>query len=251
MAVKSIVFLIVLLGSFGIFGYSFRRMIRFISIGKPENRFDHPWQRVRRMMTVALGQTKLFREPVAGFMHAFIFWGFLVLLSSIAETIVEGLLPGLSFRLHGTFYDVLGFCQELFAGLVIVGVIVALYRRFILRPKRLQVDTHAQIHAAIILCTILMIMISMLGQNSARIALVADQQGRFLSAALTPIFTSGNASTNRFIFEICWWMHITLVLGFLNYLPYSKHAHILTSVPNVFLTSLKPYGALQVRSSGC
>ena len=245
MAVKSVVFLIVLLGSFGIFGYSFRRMIRFISIGKPENRFDHPWQRVRRMMTVALGQTKLFREPVAGFMHAFIFWGFLVLLSSIAETIVEGLLPGLSFRLHGTFYDVLGFCQELFAGLVIVGVIVALYRRFILRPKRLQVDTHAQIHAAIILCTILMIMISMLGQNSARIALVADQQGRFLSAALTPIFTSGNASTNRFIFEICWWMHITLVLGFLNYLPYSKHAHILTSVPNVFLTSLKPYGALQ------
>jgi Fe-S oxidoreductase len=242
---KSIVFLFVLFGALGIFAYSLRRMIRFISMGKPENRLDHPWQRFKRMMTVALGQTKLFREPVAGFMHAFIFWGFLVLLSSIVEAVVEGLLPGLSFRLHGTFYDVLSFCQELFAGLVIVGVLVAFYRRFILRPKRLQVDAHAQIHAALILCTILMIMLSMLGQNSARIALVADQQGRFLSAALTPILTSANASTNRLLFEICWWIHIALVLGFLNYLPYSKHAHILTSVPNVFLTSLKPYGALK------
>ena len=197
------------------------------------------------MMMVALGQTKLFREPVAGFMHAFIFWGFLVLLSSIMEAIFEGLMPGLSFRLHGTLYDSLGFCQECFAGLVIAGVVIALYRRTILRPKRLQVDAKAQIHAAIILCTILLIMISMLGQNAARIALVADQQGKFLSAALSPILTSVNVSTNRFLFETYWWVHILLVLGFLNYLPYSKHAHILTSVPNVFLTSLKPNGALK------
>jgi Fe-S oxidoreductase len=243
MAVKSIVFVIVLLGSLGIFAYSLRRMIKLILIGKPENRMDHLWTRFNKTMMVAMGQTKLFREPVAGFMHAFIFWGFLVLLSSIFEAIIEGFVPGLPFRLHGTFYDALSSCQEFFAGLVILGVVIALYRRYILRPKRLQVDTHAQFHATIILCTILLIMISMLGQNSARSALVADQQGRFLSAALAPILTSAAVSTNRFLFETYWWIHILLVLGFLNYLPYSKHAHILTSVPNVFLTSLKPKGA--------
>jgi Fe-S oxidoreductase len=245
MAVKSIVFVIVLFGALGMFAYSLRRMIKLILIGKPENRLDHLWERIKKTMMVAMGQTKLFREPVAGFMHAFIFWGFLVLLSSIFEALIEGFVPGLPFRLHGTFYDALSFCQEFFAGLVIIGVVIALYRRYILRPKRLQVDIHAQIHAAIILSTILLIMISMLGQNSARIALVADQQGKFLSAALTPILTSADLSTNRFLFETYWWIHILLVLGFLNYLPYSKHAHILTSVPNVFLTSLKPKGALK------
>ena len=245
MAVKSIVFVFVLFGALGIFVFSLLRMIKLISIGKPDNRLDHLWIRFKKTMMVAMGQSKLFREPVAGFMHAFIFWGFLVLLSSIVEALSEGLVPGLSFRLHGTFYDLLGFCQDFFAGLVIAGVLIALYRRYILRPRRLQVDSHAQLHASIILCTILLIMVSMLGQNAARIMLVADQQGRFLSAALTPIFTSASVSTNRILFETYWWMHIVLVLGFLNYLPYSKHAHILTSVPNVFLTSLKPKGALK------
>jgi Fe-S oxidoreductase len=244
MSVKTIIFAVVLGGALGIFAYSLQRMIAFISIGKPENRMDHLWMRLKKMMTVAFGQAKLFREPVAGFMHAFIFWGFLVLLSSILEAIGEGLKPGLSFQLHGTFFDFLFFSQELFAGLVIIGIVIALYRRYILRPKRLQVDRHEQIHATIILCTILLIMVSMLGQDAARSALVADNQGRFLSAALSPIFASSDISTNRLLFEIYWWIHIILVLGFLNYLPYSKHAHILTSVPNVFLTSLKPSGAL-------
>jgi Fe-S oxidoreductase len=244
MATKTIIFAIVLLGAFGVFGFSLRRMIALISIGKPENRLDHLWVRFRKMIMVAIGQTKLFREPVAGVMHAFIFWGFLVLLSSILEAIGEGLVPGLSFRFYGNFYDSLSFCQDLFAGLVIIGVAIALYRRYISRPKRLQVDQHAQIHATIILCTILLIMVSMLGQNAARLFLIADDQGRFLSTALSPIFISADVSTNRLLFEIYWWIHIILVLGFLNYLPYSKHAHILTSVPNVFLTSLKPRGAL-------
>jgi Fe-S oxidoreductase len=244
MAMKTVIFIIVLLGAFIAFAFSLRRMIAQISIGKPENRLDHLWVRFMKMMVVAVGQTKLFREPVAGLMHAFIFWGFLVLLSSILEAIAEGLMPGLSFRFYGRFYDSLAFYQDLFAGLVIVGIAIALYRRYIFRPKRLQVDRHAQIHATIILCTILLIMVSMLGQNAARIFLVVDDQGRFLSAALSPILISADVSTNRILFEIYWWIHIILVLGFLNYLPYSKHAHILTSGPNVFLSSLKPKGAL-------
>jgi Fe-S oxidoreductase len=245
MTVKAIIFAIILLGALGYFGVSLRRMIKLISIGKPENRMDHLSERLKKMMTVAIGQSKLFRDPIPGLMHAFIFWGFLILLSSVLEAIGEGLYPGFSFSFMGVLYQPLQFCQELFAGLVIIGICVALYRRYILRPKRLQVELHAQIDATAILCTIFLIMLSLLGQNAVRLQTDLNQGGRFLSAALTPILTSSNGSTNSLLFEIYWWMHIVLVLGFLNYLPYSKHAHVLTSVPNVFLSSLKPKGALK------
>ncbi|MGD1046201.1 MAG: (Fe-S)-binding protein [Bacteroidota bacterium] len=245
MTTKAIVFAVLLLGAFGLFGVSLRRMRKLISIGKPENRLDHLSQRFKKMMTVAFGQSKLFREPIPGLMHAFIFWGFLVLLSSVLEAIGEGLSSGLTFRFIGVFYQPLQFCQDLFEGLVIVGICIALYRRYILRPKRLQVDRHAQIDATAILFTILLIMISLLGQNAVRSRLDLNEGGHFFSATLSPILASSNVSANNILFEIYWWMHIVLVLGFLNYLPYSKHAHILTSVPNVFLSSLRPKGALQ------
>jgi Fe-S oxidoreductase len=244
MATKTIIFIIVLVGAFGAFGLSLRRMIALISIGKPENRLDHLWDRFKKMMMVAIGQTKLFREPIAGLMHAFIFWGFLVLLSSVLEAIGEGFIPGFSFHCIGILYQPLVFFQDIFAGLVIVGICTALFRRYVLRPKRLQGDRHAQIDATVILFTIFLIMVSLLGQNAARLQLGTNDEGRILSAAISSILASSDASTSHLLFEIYWWIHIVLVLGFMNYLPYSKHAHVLTSVPNVFLTSLKPRGAL-------
>jgi Fe-S oxidoreductase len=244
MAMKTIIFTIVLVGAFGAFGLSLRRMIALISIGKPENRLDHLWERFKKMMMVAIGQTKLFREPVAGLMHAFIFWGFLVLLSSVLEAIGEGLIPGFSFRCIGVLYQPLVFFQDIFAGLVIIGICIALFRRYVLRPKRLQGDRHAQIDATVILFSIFLIMMSLLGQNAARFQLGINDEGRILSVAISSILASSDASTSHLLFEVYWWIHIVLVLGFLNYLPYSKHAHVLTSVPNVFLTSLKPKGAL-------
>ena len=245
MATKAIIFAIVLLGAFGFFGFSLRRMIKLISIGKPENRLDHSWKRFKKMLSVAIGQSKLFREPIPGLMHAFIFWGFLVLLSSVLEAIGEGFYERFSFSCIGILYPPLVFCQELFAGLVIIGVSVALFRRYILRPKRLQVDRHAQIDATAILFTIFMIMISLLGQNAIKFQMGLSDYNHFLSATLSPILTSSDGTTNNVLFEIYWWMHIVLVLGFLNYLPYSKHAHVLTSIPNVYLSSLRPKGELK------
>ena len=244
MAMKVIIFTIVLVGAFGAFGFSLRRMITLISIGKPENRLDHLWERFKKMMMVAIGQTKLFREPIAGLMHAFIFWGFLVLLSSVLEAVGEGLMPGFSFSSIGVLYQPLVFFQDIFAGLVVIGVCIALFRRYVLRPKRLQGDRHAQIDATVILFTIFLIMVSLLGQNAVRLQLGTRNESRFLSAAVSSILASSDVSTNHLLFEVYWWIHIVLVLGFLNYLPYSKHAHVLTSVPNVFFTSLKPKGAL-------
>ncbi len=245
MAPQSIIFLVVLLAAFGAFIFSLRRMISFISLGKPELRTDHFWVRLKKTIVVAIAQSKLFREPLAGFMHAFIFWGFLVLLAAIVESIGEGLVPGFSFQFMGIFYKPLALCEDFFTGLVLLAVIFALYRRYVLRPKRLQVGIAGQLDATLILSTILLIMISMIGQNATRMALGDPDKGHFLATAAYPLFSHSGPSAIAFWFDLFWWVHIVLVLGFLNYLPYSKHAHVLTSIPNVFLSSTKPKGALK------
>jgi Fe-S oxidoreductase len=246
MTTRSIVFSLVLLCAFGFFAFSIRRLIRFLRIGKPDERFDKPWGRVKKTLVVAIAQSKILREPVAGAMHALIFWGFLVLLTAVLESLGEGLLHGFSFRFLGRLYEPLAFMQDMFAGLVVVAVLVALYRRFIVRPKRLEIEGHGQLDAVLILVMILLIMVSMLGQNATRMILDGGvaSGGRFLSAAVRPLFVSFAQSTVNTWFEIFWWTHITVVLVFLNYLPYSKHLHVLTSIPNVYFSSSKPRGAL-------
>lgn len=242
---KNILFSIVFVSSMAVFAYSIRRLVLMLRIGKPEGRFEQPLTRLKRTLIVAIGQSKLLREPAAGLMHALIFWGFLVLLSSVLESIGEGLVPGFSLRILGPLYPVLGFSGDLFGGFVILAVLYALYRRYVIRPKRLEVGRHGKLDATFILLTILLIMVSMFGQNAARMILEqTGPEGRFLSASITPVLSGLDQSTVEVWFELFWWMHIVLVLGFLNYLPHSKHLHVLTSVPNVYFSSLKPKGAL-------
>ncbi|HXG39239.1 MAG TPA: (Fe-S)-binding protein [Bacteroidota bacterium] len=249
MEIKNIVFLVVFLASIGLFSYSVRRLILHLRIGKPENRFDRPWERLKNVAVVAFGQSKLLREPLAGLMHFFIFWGFVILLTAVVESIGEGIVSdfSLTWVLGVDLYRWLAFLQELFAGLVIISVLVALWRRYVMRPKRLEVDLHGKIDATAILVAILLIMVSMIGQNAARMALQDHElvNARFLSGALTPMYASLGSSSAQTWFEIYWWIHIVLVLAFLNYLPYSKHLHVLSSIPNVYFSSLQPRGALK------
>ena len=195
-------------------------------------------------MNVALLQTKLLREPLAGLMHGAIFWGFLALIAAVVESIGEGITGHFSFRFLGRIYSLVTFTQEIFCVLVIVSVALALWRRFISRVKRLQAGAHGNADAAVILVWILLIVSTLLLQNAARISLGEYSAGlRFpISSAMAAIF-SGSASTDGWS-RAFWWTHIVLVLGFLNYLPYSKHLHVLTSIPNVYFSTLKSRGAL-------
>ena len=247
MTIKNILFLFVLIAAFTFFAMSVRRIIRHLRLGQAEDRFDRPWERVKRTLVIAIAQSKILREPLAGIMHALIFWGFLVLLFAVIESIGEGLVDGFSFRFLGTLYSTFAFKQELFCGLVVLSVIVALFRRNVLRPKRLQVEGHSGLDATLILLTILFIMLTMLGQNASRMVITAaqDSEGRFLSWMLKPMFETMSIDSVHIWFEVYWWLHIGLVLGFLNYLPFSKHLHVLTSIPNVYFLNLKPRGGLK------
>jgi Fe-S oxidoreductase len=249
MTAKTLVFSTLLLASFSFFFFSCRRLIRFLRLGKSENRFDRPWERLKNVVVVAMAQSKLFRDPVAGFMHAFIFWGFIVLLTAVLESIGEGLIPGFSlvWILNNNVYEALMVMQDFFAGLVIVSVFIALFRRYVTRPQRLEVDLHGKIDATAILVAIFLIMVSMLGQNATRMVMQEPDVAplRFLSATMLPLFSNLNPDSLDLWFELFWWVHIAFVLAFLNYLPYSKHLHVLTSVPNVYFGSINPKGRLK------
>lgn len=226
------------------FSFSLRKILMTLQLGKAENRFDNIPKRLKNVLTIALLQSKLLREPVPGLLHLLIFWGFLALSLVVVESIIEGLIGHFSFSFLGGAYSVITFSQEIFCLLVMIGVIGSLWRRFITKVKRLQVDAHGSKDAAMILIWIFLIVTSTLFQNGTRIALGTYNAGMSypVSSLLSSLF---DYSQTTFLFEMgFWWMHIGFVLAFLNYLPYSKHLHVLTSVPNVYFASLKPKGAL-------
>ncbi len=240
MPLKNILFIVLLLAAAGIFSFTLRRVIRTLQLGKPENRFDQWDKRISNVLEIAIGQTKILRDRIAGPVHAGIFWGFMVLLAAVAESIGEGIMPGFSLSFLGPVYDLLALGGDLMGFVVLLAVLVALFRRHVSGPARVRaVDPKAQLDATLILTAIACIMISMFVQNAARIALGEGgsyaSHWRPLSLALAGMFSAGGGT--ELVFEIAWWIHIVLVLGFLNALPYTKHFHVLTSVPNTYFSN--------------
>jgi Fe-S oxidoreductase len=244
--VRQILFALVLLAALGYFAFSVRKLIRGLQIGRKENRFDNIPARLKNVLVIAFGQSKLLREPLAGLMHFFIFWGFVILLSAVMEAIIEGLFPGFTLAALGPLYPPLAALQETFGILVIVACLAALIRWYIVPPKRYfgpEITGHVRGDATLILSLILMIVVSMFGTNATRMVLGAGlQPARFVSIQFAGLF-QGSAGTAAW-FEFFWWIHILVVLVFLNYLPYSKHLHVLTSLPNVYFSSLRSRGEL-------
>ncbi|MGB9665062.1 MAG: (Fe-S)-binding protein [Ignavibacteria bacterium] len=233
---KALIFSIVLIIAFVIFFSSLRKLYKSLKFGKPENRFDRVSERLKNVLIVAIAQSKLLREPVAGLMHAFIFWGFCVLLIVVIESIIQGFEPAFSFNFLGGFYTIITLTQDLFGVLVLVGVFVAVLRRFVFKVKRLHSEKDGNLDAAFILTLISIVIISMFGQNIH--SPHSDFYSfRFVSDFLRDELQIGKSYIN---YEYFWWIHIITILIFLNYLPYSKHLHVLTSIPNVFFAKLKP-----------
>jgi Fe-S oxidoreductase/preprotein translocase subunit SecG len=250
--IKTIVFTALFLLAISFFVRNVLRLISYLKVGKKEDRSGKVGARLLRVLSIAFGQKKLLREPVAGLMHFFIFWGFVILLTAILEGILQGFGGNLSLAFLGPFYPPLVFLQDCFGLLVIASVLFAFYRRNIAKVKRLEFKTHSKFDANLILSLILLIMVSMFLQNSLHIALekstggsdTLDSGARFFSSMLASLFLSSSPTALATLFQVFWWIHILIVLGFLNYLPYSKHLHIGSSFFNVYFSSQKPRGEL-------
>jgi len=241
-----VVFLILLAASLAFFAYSSVRLAKIAALGKKDNRFDAPGTRLKNVLVVALGQSKLLREPLAGLMHFFIFWGFLILLTAILEAILQGVVSGFTLEALGPLFAPLAVLQEAVSLLVILSCLLGLARWWLFPPKRYfgpEISPHVRFDATLILAVILTIIVSMLGANATHMVLSGHyREARFLSVRIAALFADpqrAGAWDPAF-----WWVHIIAVLGFLNYLPFSKHLHILTSIPNVYFASLRPRGEL-------
>jgi Fe-S oxidoreductase len=243
--IHSIAFAVIFAASIGWFAYSCARLVKSIRLGRSENRLDRVGRRIRNVLAVAFGQSKILRDPFAGLMHLFIFWGFMILLTVVLEAIVEGFIPGFSLRVLGPLFPPLAFLQELIAAMVVASCFLGLARWYLVPPKRYfgrEITGHVRMDATLILGLILVIMFTMLCANAGRMSVFGETSpARFLSALLMPAFSGASGPV---WYSIFWWTHILAVLGFLNYLPHSKHLHVLTSVPNVYFTSLAPRGQL-------
>ncbi len=236
MHIENYIFLIVLAIAGGFMANSVRRLLAYMSFAKPTNRFDNIGTRIKQLFLVGFAQTKILRDKKAGPIHAGIFWGFLILFFGAAESVLEGIYPTASLSFLGPVYGLLTLLIDIFCLLVIFSAIPALWRRYITKVKRLQLEGE-KIEAALILIIIFCIVSALLLQNSARIALGVDYDSAFrpISSLIAKVlkFMFSPDSLN-IIFKASWWAHILLILGFTNYLPYSKHLHVLTSLPNVF-----------------
>ncbi len=233
--VKSILFAAVLISAVVFFLYSVKNFISYLKIGKKENRLNNIKQRIINTLNIAFLQQKLLRSKLAGYLHFFIFWGFLVLSLVILESFIEGFFPDFSFSFLGKFYSVITLVQDIFGAIVFLVVLFSLFRRFFFPPKRLRVEATSRNDAVFILVMILLIMITMFGANAERILLGNSHGYRPVSDFISGMYSKGS----HFGYEVYWWVHNIIVLVFLNYLPYSKHFHVLSSVPNTFLSNFK------------
>ncbi len=240
MHIQNIVFIVLFLAALSLFTNNLLRIRTYLMLGRSENRFSDVGKRIGKVLGIGIGQAKIFRDPVAGLMHALIFWGFLVLITAVLEAFIQGFYSGFSLGMLGAVSQVFFASQDLFGSLVILSVLYALFRRYVLHPKRLQGDGNTNADATFILCLIMGVMLTMFGVNATKMAVHPEYasyyKAHFIASHLSGLF-AGKEIT---FYNIFWWGHIIIILTFMNYLPYSKHFHIVTSLPNVYLSKIGP-----------
>ncbi len=251
MPTSSVMFLFVMLFGFSMFAYSAQRLVRYLQIGTSGD-----WQlgslprRLWNFLTIGIAQSKILRDPVAGPVHALVFWGFLVLQLGALEIFVQGLVPGFAFGdiLPAPLYGLFVLSQEGTAGAVLLAVGFLLHRRIVVKPRRLQGDNVHSGDAIFILSLIGGLMLTLI-LVAAGDRIVAPHHPMALQPVSTPVALAlswmgpGAAQVMR---DVAWWVHALLIFSFLNYLPYSKHLHVIVSLPNTFLSNTSGPGTVGV-----
>ncbi|RXQ95659.1 4Fe-4S dicluster domain-containing protein [Ancylomarina salipaludis] len=240
--IKQTLFTVVLLCTLGVFTWSVFRLRAFFKLTKPAYPIKNISARLTRTFNVAFGQSKIFRKPVIGLMHALVFWGFLVITIGSIEMVFDGLTGAeRSFASLGGFYDVLMASGDVFAFVILVFIVLFIIRRKFMNIKRfrgVEIGPKANLDAQLSLYFIGFLMLSLLAFNLGYLSNHSDE-----ILGVYPVSSQIIQSTGLDfggIQETGWWVHILLIFIFANYLPYSKHFHVFLSIPNVFLSNLDP-----------
>ena len=237
-----------------IFAYGvWRRWQMWKALGKPEVRWDNIGQRIWLLIKDGLLQIKTWRDPYPGIMHGMIFFGFFVLLFGAifdaGEFHITEPLFNWSF-LRGNFYLGFSFLMEVFGLSVLIGVLMALFRRYVQKPDRLGYKGVPDNTAddAIALLLIAGIIITGFIIESLRIYGTGSpvwEKWSFVGWTLSLAYTGMDVNTAKLLHKISWWTHTFIALTFIAYIPYSRLLHIITTSANHFFSDLKPAGSLE------
>lgn len=254
MGISNILFVIAFAAAVFWFSKNLKTIIRNINLGKDLDRKDQSGTRWKRMFMVAIGQSKMVKKPISGILHILVYLGFVIINIEVLEIVIDGI-----FGTHrvfagflGGFYNFLIGSFEILAILTLLACVIFLIRRNVLKIKRFgfrEMLGWPKTDANVILIFEILLMSAFLKMNAADYVLQGRgaehyvEAGAFpISSLLVPFFEGFSTNMLIAIERGAWWFHIIGILLFLNYLPYSKHFHIILAFPNVFYSKLDPKG---------
>lgn len=249
------VFIIILTAAGFLAWKRFRFVRRNILIGRDIPITGSRSERWKTMLLVAIGQGKMFSRPLAAAMHLIIYAGFIIINLEVLEILIDGIFgTHRIFSFLGGFYDFLIGSFEILALLVLLACVIFLARRNVIRLKRFwmrEMTSWPRTDANLILIIEILLMSAFLTMNAADSMLQARGAEHYATAGtfpvssfITPALEGMSNSGLVFLERFCWWFHILGILGFIVYLTYSKHLHIILAFPNTWYSKLAPAGSI-------
>lgn len=256
---QQILFIVITVAAIWLFSRKVKEIRRNIRLGRDEDFNDNKSLRWKNVFLLALGQKKMFRNPLAAILHFFVYAGFIIINIEVLEIVLDGIAG--THRLFaaplGVFYSFLINAFEVLALLVLLACVIFLVRRNVIKLKRFiskDLDGWPRSDANYILITEIVLMTLFLFLNASDTLLqtrgvdqyAAHPTGNFIiSQWLHPLLEGMGNQGLQFIERFSWWLHIAGIYAFLNYLPYSKHLHIVLAFPNAYYARLEPMGKME------
>ncbi|MCS3796899.1 4Fe-4S dicluster domain-containing protein [Niastella sp. OAS944] len=256
--IPQILFIIISAVAIWFFSKKIMTIRRNILLGKDADYSDRSSERWKNVLLLAFGQKKMFRNPLVATLHLFVYVGFVIINIEVLEILIDGVFGThrIFSEYGGVIYPYLINAFEFLAVTVLIGCLIFLIRRNIVKVKRLaspDLNGWPRSDANYILITEIVLMALFLTMNAADTVLQQrgyghygeNSTGNFLfSSLLHPLLSGLSDGALVGVERTCWWLHILGIFAFLNYLPYSKHLHILLAFPNAYYTRLQPMGKM-------
>ena len=243
----NIAFILLLVGAGLWFSKNAGRIRRNILLGRNIERSDNASKRRANMLRVAFGQSKMQARPIAGFLHFIIYASFLIINIEVLEIVIDGVFGTHRFFAHflGGTYDIIISFFEILAVATIITVVIFWWRRNVSKLDRFhkpEMEGWPFKDANIILYIEVALMFALLNMNAVEENFSTSEHSFLISHGIAPLWSGLNESTLHFMERLFWWVHIAGILAFLNYLPFSKHFHIILAFPNTYYANLEAKG---------
>lgn len=249
--IENIIFLIVAAVGIGLFVWQIRKIRKNVLMGRDTDLADNPSERINKTLLVAFGQQKMFKRMLPAVLHLFVYVGFIVINIEVLEILIDGI-----FGTHrvlgfvGPLYSGLMAINEILAALVIIACVMFLWRRNVTKVPRLAMGVEMRawpkMDANVILITEIVLMLALFVFNIAdlkRVLLAGEEVVGAYPISRFFVDAFGNDPDQLYVIaKVGWWFHILGILAFMNYLPSSKHFHIIMAFPNVYYSKLLPKG---------